>query len=345
MELEQISNKDLLLLGLETSCDETAAAIVRNGREVLSSKIVSQIDLHQTYGGVVPEVAARQHVELLNDVVTAALQEASVQPTDLSGIVCTAGPGLIGTLLVGLAAARAYSWAWELPLITVDHLFAHVCANYIESDLEPPFIALLVSGGHTQILHFQNFESGSILGQTLDDAAGEAFDKVARLLGLGYPGGPIIDKLAQRGNEEAFAFPEGVVPGFDFSFSGLKTAVLRCVERLSPPLPQADLCASFQNAVIKVLVKKTIKAQMDTAAPRIVLAGGVAANSKLRAELKALSPVEVSFPAMKYCTDNAAMVASAGYFCATSAGQSAAYSRQKPKRPPRRLPSPRRSSP
>ncbi len=323
-------SENRILLGLETSCDETAAAIVRNGREVLASLIYSQIDLHQKFGGVVPEVAARQHVELLNDAVSRVLQEAQILPSQLDGIVCTAGPGLIGTLLVGLSAAKAFSWAWEKPLITVDHLFAHLCANYLHSDLEPPFVALVVSGGHTQIVHCQNYCSGKILGQTLDDAAGEAFDKVARLLGLGYPGGPIIDQLASQGDPGAFSFPEGVVSGFDFSFSGLKTAVLRTVEKLPPPLPVADLAASFQAAVIKVLIKKTLRAQQALAADRIVLAGGVAANSQLRRELKRQSPVPVYFPEMRYCTDNAAMVAAAGYFFnEVSSFDVAAYSRQK----------------
>ena len=326
--------KDLIFLGLETSCDETAAAVVKNGRQVLSTQLVSQIDLHKQFGGVVPEVAARRHVELLNKVVAAALQEANLTPKELSGIVCTAGPGLIGTLLVGLSAAKALSWAWDLPLVTVDHLFSHVCANYIDSDLEPPFIALLVSGGHTQIIYFDSFKSGRILGQTIDDAVGEAFDKVGRLLGLPYPGGPLIDKMASSGNSKAFSFPEGMVAGYDFSFSGLKTAVLRCVEKQPAPLPVADLAASFQQAVVKVLVKKTLQAQKELDAPRIVLAGGVAANSQLRAHLREQSPVPVYFPALKYCTDNAAMVASAGFYFGAHANLNVhAYSRTKPKRP------------
>jgi N6-L-threonylcarbamoyladenine synthase len=325
--------KDVILLGLETSCDETAAAVVKNGRQVLSTKLVSQIEIHNQFGGVVPEVAARRHVELLNQVVDSALEEASLKPEQLTGIVCTAGPGLIGTLLVGLSAAKALSWAWNLPLITVDHLYSHVCANYIDTDLEPPFIALLVSGGHTQILHFDSYERGTILGQTIDDAVGEAFDKVGRLLGLPYPGGPVIDRLASEGNAKAFAFPEGVVDGYDFSFSGLKTSVLRAVEKSEPPLPVADLAASFQSAVVRVLVKKTLRAQKEFNAPRIVLAGGVAANSQLRSELQTLSPVPVYLPANKYCTDNAAMVASAGFYFKTPAELNVhAYSRTKPKK-------------
>jgi N6-L-threonylcarbamoyladenine synthase len=321
---------DRVLLGIETSCDETAAAVVLNGRKVLSSKLFSQIQVHQEFGGVVPEVAARKHVEILNSIVEEALSEAGVAPSDLSGIVCTAGPGLIGTLLVGLAAAKAYSWAWERPFIAVDHLLSHVCANYIDTDLEPPFVALLVSGGHTQLLHFEDYRTSKILGQTLDDAAGEAFDKVGRLLGLEYPGGPVIDQLALLGNAKAYAFPEGVVDGYDFSFSGLKTAVLRAVEKSLPPIPVADLAASFQAAAVKVLVKKTLKAAHDLDVPRIVLAGGVAANRQLRAELTRQSSVPVYIPQLRYCTDNAAMVAAAGfYFNEASSYEVNAYSRQK----------------
>jgi N6-L-threonylcarbamoyladenine synthase len=318
-----------LYLGIETSCDETAAAVVDAGRHLLSSVIVSQCKTHQAFGGVVPEVAARQHVETLNDVIEQALRQADVTPSDLAGIACTNGPGLIGTLLVGLSAAKALSWVWQVPLITVDHLLAHVCANYINSDLEPPFMALLVSGGHTQIIHYKNYRDSEILGQTRDDAAGEAFDKVGRLLGLPYPGGPAIDKWASQGNPDAFKFPEGVVAGLDFSFSGLKTAVLRTVEKLPKPLPVADLAASFQSSVVKVLVKKTLIAQNDRKVDRIVVAGGVAANSQLRAQLKSRSSVPVYLPAFDLCTDNAAMVAAAAYFCGVSAGLDVcAYSRR-----------------
>src|SRR5688572_10000606 len=263
-----------IYLALETSCDETAAAVVKDGRQLLSSKIYSQISLHQQFGGVVPEVAARKHVETINLIIEQAMEEANVQPHELAGIACTTGPGLVGTLLVGLSAAKALSWAWDVQLIAVDHLLAHVCANYIGTDLEPPFVALLVSGGHTQIIHFEGYGQGKILGQTLDDAAGEAYDKVARLLGLGYPGGPAIDKIAAQGNPRAFAFPEGNVPGYDFSFSGLKTAVLRTVQKLDQPLPVADLAASFQEAVTRVLVRKTLEAQNALSAPAVVLAGG-----------------------------------------------------------------------
>jgi N6-L-threonylcarbamoyladenine synthase len=317
-------------LGIESSCDETAAAVVKDGRVLLASRLISQTDLHQQFGGVVPEVAARSHVNAINQLVEEVLQEAKVSPKDLGGIACTQGPGLIGTLLVGLSCAKALAWSWDLPLVTVDHLMAHVCANFINTELEPPFIALLVSGGHTQIIHFENYREGKILGQTLDDAAGEAYDKVARLLGLGYPGGPIVDRMAKTGNPLSFKFPEGQVDGLDFSFSGLKTAVLRTVQKLTPPLPQADLAAAFQDAVVRVLVKKTIAAQEKTNAKCIVLAGGVAANSELRSRMKEQSPVPVYFPSPSLCTDNAAMVAAAAHFC----GQPAAfnigvYSRQR----------------
>ncbi len=317
-----------IYLGIETSCDETAAACVKDGRELLSNCVSSQIELHQRFGGVVPEVAARSHLQSINLVVAEALEKAGITRKELSGIACTAGPGLIGTLLVGLSAAKALSWAWDLPLLSVDHLLAHVCANYIDTDLKPPFLALLVSGGHTQIIHFADFGQATILGQTRDDASGEAYDKVARLLELGYPGGPVIDKLAKEGNAKAFKFPEGVVAGYDFSFSGLKTAVLRTVEKLEKPWPTNDLAASFQEAVTSVLVKKTLAAQKELNLPAIVLAGGVAANSALRAKFKEQSPVPVYYPKISLCTDNAAMVAAAAHFCGQAAGLDlAVYSR------------------
>ncbi len=321
-----------VLLGLETSCDETAAAIVKDGRHLLSSCLVSQTPIHQKFGGVVPEVAARSHVQTINLMIDEALAQANLTYDQLDGIACTRGPGLIGTLLIGLSAAKALSWSWNLPLKTVDHLFAHVCANFINTDLEPPFVALLVSGGHTQILHFKNFDDVEIIGETLDDAAGEAYDKVGRLLGLGYPGGPVIDKLAASGNPSAFKFPEGVVKGYDFSFSGLKTAVLRQVEKLSQSseaLPVDDLCASFQEAVSKVLVKKTLKAAEELNLKTIVLAGGVAANRELRSKFEKASGYRVYFPSNHLCTDNAAMVAAAAFFHGEDSELNVgAYSRQ-----------------
>ncbi len=317
-------------LGIESSCDETAAAVVRDGRQVLSNTLFSQIDLHKTYGGVVPEIAARKHLETINHVIARAVEESGLKFSELDGVAYTAGPGLIGTLLTGALAAKSLAWAYDLPLIQVDHLLAHVAANFINSQLEPPFIALLVSGGHTQIIYFPDYKNGEILGQTLDDAAGEAYDKVARLLGLSYPGGAEIDRLAQDGNDKAFKFPEGVVAGYNFSFSGLKTAVLRCIEKLEAPLPLEDLAASFQEAVCRVLVRKTLLAQKEKSAPAIVLAGGVAANKTLRAKFNELSPVPIHFPKLEFCTDNAAMVAAAAYFCGKQADYSSSvYSRQK----------------
>lgn len=322
-----------LVLGIETSCDETAVALVEGGRRILAAKVVSQIDIHRKFGGVVPEVAARQHLETLNYLIEDVLKEADLEITAVDAIACTQGPGLIGTLLTGLSAAKVLAWAADKPLILVDHLMAHVCANFINTELQPPFIALLVSGGHTQIIHFSSYQQYDLLGETLDDAAGEAYDKVARLLGLGYPGGPVIDRLAASGNPLAFPFPEGNVAGYGFSFSGLKTAVLRCVEKLAGPLPIEDLCASFQEAVSRVLARKTVAAALETKVPCIVLAGGVAANSALRRKLAEQSPIPVYYPEMALCTDNAAMVAGAAFFCGKEADLAASvYSRQKKRR-------------
>jgi len=332
-----------IYLALETSCDETAVAVVADGRRILSNCLISQMQLHQTYGGVVPEVAAREHLEDINSVIELAMEQASVKPSDLAGIACTVGPGLIGTLLVGISAAKALAFAWDLPLIGVDHLIAHVCASYLESDLQPPFLALLVSGGHTQIMYFSDFTQAEVIGQTIDDAAGEAYDKVARLLGLSYPGGPEIDRLAVTGNKTKFKFPKASVDGYDFSFSGLKTAVLRCLQKLEQPWPIADLAASFQATVVNTLIEKTLAAQIKTQAPAIVLAGGVAANCSLRKDLISMSPVPVFLPKLNLCTDNAAMVAAAAaYIGRTNETQSltnkaenaylTAYSRSKPRR-------------
>lgn len=318
----------MLYLGLETSCDETACALVEDGRKLISARLVSQTEIHKAFGGVVPEVAARRHLEVINRLVAEVLEEAQVSPSQLSGIACTNGPGLIGTLLVGLSCAKALAWALDKPLISVDHINAHVCANFIDSTLEPPFVALVVSGGHTQIMHFADYRQASILGQTLDDASGEAYDKVARLLGLGYPGGPAIDKLAQSGNPRAYNLPEASVPGFDFSFSGLKTAVLRLVENLSEPIPRADLAASFQDAVNRALFRKTILAAKDLGVRKIVLAGGVAANSDLRHKFESQTDFAVFRPPLSLCTDNAAMVASAAFFSGQPVALSVgAYSR------------------
>jgi len=327
----------LLYLGIETSCDETACAIVEDGRRIVSSRLVSQINLHQQFGGVVPEVAARRHLEAINQLVEEVIGEAGLDlttnPKSLSGIACTNGPGLIGTLLVGLSCAKALAWSYDVPLLSVDHILAHVCANYIDSDLEPPFVALVVSGGHTQIMHFRSYKEAEILGQTIDDASGEAYDKVARLLGLGYPGGPAIDRTAQSGNAAAFKLPEGVVPGYDFSFSGLKTAVMRLVENQRREhgdlLPLGDIAASFQDAVNRVLFRKTMDAAAKLGLDRIVLAGGVAANSDLRRRFESVSGVKIYRPALSLCTDNAAMVAAAAYYSGQPVDLSAsAYSRR-----------------
>lgn len=321
----------MLYLGLESSCDETAVAIVEDGRRIIAHRLISQTEVHSKFGGVVPEVAARRHLEVINDLVEEVFVESAVDPRQLAGIACTTGPGLIGTLLVGLSCAKALSWSYDVPLLSVDHIFAHVCANYIDTNLEPPFVALVVSGGHTQIMHFESYRQATIVGQTLDDASGEAYDKVARLLGLGYPGGPAVDKAASKGNPSAFRFPEGVVSGSDFSFSGLKTAVLRTVENLNgADLPVADLAASFQDAVNRVLFRKTVAVARAKNVSKIVLAGGVAANSDLRKRFESLVDVEVFRPAPALCTDNAVMVAAAAYYSGEPVPLSvSAYSRQR----------------
>lgn len=340
----------MIFLGLESSCDETAVALVEDGRRVISSRLISQTEVHSKFGGVVPEVAARRHLEVINELVQQVLDEAQIDPRSLSGVACTTGPGLIGTLLVGLSCAKALAWSYDLPLLSVDHIQAHVCANYIDTALEPPFIALVVSGGHTQIMHFKSYSECRIVGQTLDDASGEAYDKVARLLGLGYPGGPAIDKAASKGNPKAFQFPEGVVAGSDFSFSGLKTAVMRTVETLrekgelislnsgdstnelvSSANSQivADLAASFQDAVNRVLFRKTIAAAQSAGVSKVVLAGGVAANSDLRKRFENVAEIEVYRPAPALCTDNAVMVAAAAFYSGVEVPLSvSAYSRQ-----------------
>ena len=321
-----------LILAIETSCDETAAAVVKDGRNVLSNCVMSQVEIHEQFGGVVPEVAARHHLESINRIVEIALEKACVTPDQLSHVACTNGPGLVGTLLVGLSCAKALAWSWSKPLVTVDHLLSHVCANYLETDLEPPFICLLVSGGHSQIMKFESYREGVVLGQTLDDAAGEAYDKVARLLDLDYPGGPAIDKAAREGNPQAFKFPEGKVKGYDFSFSGLKTAVLRKVEKLEHPLPVNDLAASFQDACNRVLFKKTMEALDVFALNKIVLAGGVAANSNLRARFHDQKQAQVFIPKMEFCTDNAAMVASCAHFMGEESSLTASVYSRSPSR-------------
>ena len=301
----------LLILGLETSCDETAAAVI-DGGSIRSSVVSSQADLHARFGGVVPEVASRRHLELVLPVVREALAEADASLDDVHSVAVTQGPGLIGALLVGLSAAKALAWGRGLPLAPVNHLHGHVASLYLEPEpLEPPFLCLLASGGHTLLVDVPTHGGFRALGTTLDDAAGEAFDKGARLLGLGYPGGAEIDRLAREGDPEAFEFPVARVPGLDFSFSGVKTALLYAVRGLGDELPhrRADLAASYQHAIVRALVQRTREAARQTGAERIAVVGGVAANSELRAALP-----EAKAPPLALCTDNAAMIASAARY-------------------------------
>ena len=304
-----------LVLGLETSCDETAAAVVSEDGELLSSVVASQAELHARYGGVVPEIASRRHLELVAPVLRAALDDAGTSLDDVGRVAVTQGPGLVGALLVGLSAAKALAWARGLPLVPVDHLRAHVATLYLRPEpLEPPFTCLLASGGHTLLLSVVEPSGFEVLGATLDDAAGEAFDKGARLLGLGYPGGAELDRLARDGDPEAFAFPVARVPGLDFSFSGLKTALLYAVRELDEAEVErrrADLAASYQRAIVRALVGRLAAAAEQTGHETVAVVGGVAANSELRASLP-----EARFAPLALCTDNAAMVASAGRFAA-----------------------------
>lgn len=332
------SGFDNYIMAIETSCDETACSIVKNGREVISNVVASQIKTHAQFGGVIPEIAAREHLEAINVVIEQAFVESGLKPEDITAFAGTVGPGLVGSLLVGLNATKTLALVHDKPFLGVNHLNAHVCANYIDTDLKPPFIALLVSGGHTQIIEVKSHFEQKIIGETIDDAVGEAYDKVARLIGLPYPGGPLLDKLAHEGNPFAYKLPEGKVAEYDFSFSGLKTAVLRLVQKLGAegiPLPNntnapdsspftlhpslIDVCASFQETVSAVLLKKVKNALEETGYKQVVLAGGVAANSEIRRKFFELEKLEnggyrVVAPAMKYCTDNAAMVASCAYF-------------------------------
>ncbi|WP_429150485.1 tRNA (adenosine(37)-N6)-threonylcarbamoyltransferase complex transferase subunit TsaD [Anaerotaenia torta] len=315
--------EDVLILAIETSCDETAAAVVKNGREVLSNIIFSQIELHKLYGGVVPEIASRKHIEKINQVIEEALDTAGVTMEELDAIGVTYGPGLVGALLVGVAEAKAISFAAGKPLIGVHHIEGHVSANYIENkELEPPFLCLIVSGGHTHLVLVKEYGIYEIIGRTRDDAAGEAFDKVARAIGLGYPGGPKIDRLAKEGNKAAIAFPRAQIEGcpYDFSFSGLKSAVLNHInscEMKREEINRADIAASFQEAVIDVLVTKTIRAAKDYNRKKVAIAGGVAANSSLLATMKKAceeNQLEFYHPSPILCTDNAAMIGAAAYY-------------------------------
>ena len=321
MELEK--KNDVYILAIESSCDETAAAVVKNGREVLSNVISSQIALHTLYGGVVPEIASRKHIEKINQVIEEALNEAKVTLQDITAIAVTYGPGLVGALLVGVSAAKAISFATGIPLIGVHHIEGHISANYIENkELEPPYVCLVVSGGHSHLVVVKDYGEYEIIGRTRDDAAGEAFDKVARAIGLGYPGGPKIDKLSKEGNPDAIRFPRAKVgeSEYDFSFSGLKSAVLNYLngcQMKGEPVCEADVAASFQKAVIDVLVEHGIHAVKQYGYNKFAIAGGVASNSSLRKAFEeecAKRKIEFYHPSPIFCTDNAAMIGVAGYY-------------------------------
>ena len=315
--------KDIYILAIESSCDETAAAVVKNGREVLSNIISSQIELHKLYGGVVPEIASRKHIEKINPVIREALAEAGMKLEDMDAIGVTYGPGLVGALLVGVAAAKAISYAKNIPLVGVHHIEGHISANYIENkDLEPPFLGMVVSGGHTHLVMVEDYGKYEILGKTRDDAAGEAFAKVARAIGLGYPGGPKIDKLAKEGNPRAIAFPRAHVADapLDFSFSGLKSSVLNYInscEMKHQKICRADVAASFQAAVVDAIVSHTILAAKTYHIDKVALAGGVASNSALRQAMKEkceAAGLKFYYPSPILCTDNAAMIGCAAYY-------------------------------
>ena len=315
--------KDIYILAIESSCDETAAAVVKNGREVLSNVISSQIELHKLYGGVVPEIASRKHIEKINPVIREALSDAGMTLEDMDAIGMTYGPGLVGALLVGVAAAKAISYAKNIPLVGVHHIEGHISANYIENkELEPPFLGMVVSGGHTHLVLVKDYGKYEILGRTRDDAAGEAFDKVARAIGLGYPGGPKIDKLAKEGDPKAIAFPRAHIADapLDFSFSGLKSSVLNYInscEMKHVEINRADVAASFQAAVVDAIVDHTIEAAKMYQIRKVALAGGVASNSALRQAMKERcekEKLEFFYPSPVLCTDNAAMIGCAAYY-------------------------------
>jgi N6-L-threonylcarbamoyladenine synthase len=301
-----------LILGIETSCDETAAALVTQDGRILANVVSSQADLHARFGGVVPEVASRRHLELVLPVLHQTLDEAGARLDRVERVAVTRGPGLVGALLVGLAAAKALAWGRALAFVPVDHLHGHVASLFLEPDpVEPPFLCLLASGGHTMLLHVRDHAGFEVLGETIDDAAGEAFDKGARLLGLGYPGGPALDRLAREGDPEAFSFPVSRVPGLDFSFSGVKTALLYTLREVGDESDdrRANLAASYQRAVIRALVERTLEAADRVGADRVAVVGGVAANSELRSSLPG-----AAFAPLELCTDNAAMIASAARY-------------------------------
>ena len=307
--------KDILTLGIESSCDETSVAVVKNGREVLSNVINSQIKIHEKFGGVVPEIASRNHVEAISDVTKQALHDANVTFDDIDNIACTYGPGLVGALLVGVSYAKGLSYALHKPLTPTNHIEGHIAGNYItHKDLKPPFLCLVISGGHTHLVYIKDYNDFEILGKTRDDAIGEAFDKVARVIGLGYPGGPKVDKLAKEGQVN-IELPKTHIDGLDFSFSGIKTAIIN-LHHKNPDINKADLCASFQKNVTDTLIENVKKAVDKTKIKRIVLAGGVSANSYIREKFLEFERdgIKVYMPDLKLCTDNAAMIASAGYY-------------------------------
>ncbi len=308
------------ILGIETSCDETAASVTKDGREVLSNVVYSQIPLHTIYGGVVPEIASRKHIDKIIHVIDAALREANITKEELDAVAVTYNPGLVGALLVGVSVAKAFAYSIKKPLIPVNHIQGHIAANYIAyPDLKPPFVSLVASGGHSHILHIKDYRDFEVIGVTTDDAAGEAFDKAARVLGLGYPGGPKLNKLAAEGNPEAIRFPRPH-NGYDFSFSGLKTAVINYVhtaEQKGEEINKADVAASFQQAVCDVLVNNTVGAAKELGVDKIAIAGGVAANTLLRKQMEEegkKNGLEFFCPPFELCTDNAAMISCAGYF-------------------------------
>lgn len=307
--------ENIITLGIESSCDETSVAVVKNGREVLSNVINSQIKIHEKYGGVVPEIASRNHIEAISGVTKQALEDAKITFEDIDIIACTCGPGLVGALLVGVSYAKALSYALNKPLIGTNHIEGHIAANYItHKNLTPPFLCLIVSGGHTHLVHIKNYNEFEILGKTRDDAIGEAFDKVARVIGLGYPGGPKVDKLAKEGVAN-IELPKPHMEGLDFSFSGIKTAIIN-LHHKNPDINKANLCASFEKDVTEILLENTIEAAKKLNINKIALAGGVSANSYIRQEFLKLQAkgYEIYYPEMILCTDNAAMIASAGYY-------------------------------
>lgn len=310
----------MLILGIETSCDETSISVVRDGKEILSNHISSQIEIHKEYGGVVPEIASRQHIKNIAAILDESLEEAGVTLDDIDYIAVTYAPGLIGALLVGLSFAKGLSYAHNIPIIPVHHIKGHIYGNFVEHDVKLPCISLVVSGGHTNIIYVDENHNFTDLGGTMDDAVGESYDKVSRVLGLGYPGGPVIDKLSYKGDKGAIPMPEPKVDGYEFSFSGVKTSVINYVNKMNmkgEEFKPEDLAASFQHRVVDILCKKTVAAAKEKGVENILIAGGVAANSLLRSELTeraAKENIAVYYPSMKLCTDNAAMIAVAGHY-------------------------------